>query len=299
MKKFMLSLMVMMIAHLLMTLPIMAQTDHVFKLTKENGHFFLNTSVNGIDARLMLESGVPGLMMSDVFYEAHKDSLRMEVKPCDEKIRYLGGIHNIKYTGQARLRIGDAIFEGTVKIADGNHKLMIPINMFRHASDNSGIVRIDLTNSELRICNRQHLARQIKDATALDLTFNQWSMPVVGSRLDMDVDGRRISLEGNFIVDMGNGSLLFLNKSQTKVVKMLNDGQVKLKEAHNNSGKVVAEGLYADRLRICGRRYKGVSVGVASFKRLDECGHLGLKFFTMPTIFDFDKGKMYLCKDEL
>ena len=299
MKKIILSLMVMLIAHLLMTMPIMAQTDHVFKLTKENGHFFLNTSVNGIDAQLMLESGVPGLMMSDVFYEAHKDSLRMEVKPCNGKIRYLGRIHNIKYTGQARLRIGEAIFEGTVMIADGNHGLLIPINMLRHASNNSGIVRVDLTNSELRICNGQHLARQIKDATSFDLTFNKWSMPVVSSRLDMDVDGRRISLGGNFIVDMGNGSLLFLNKSQANVVKMLNDSQVELKEARNNSGKVVAEGLYADRLSICSRTYKGVSVGISSFERLDECGHLGLKFFTMPTIFDFDKGKMYLCKDEL
>ena len=289
----------MLIAHLLMTLPIMAQADDVFKLTKENGHFFLNTSVNGIDARLMLESGVPGLMMSDVFYEAHKESLQMEVKPCNERIRYLGRIHNIKYTGQARLRIGDAIFEGTVKIADGNHGLMIPINMLRHASDNSGIVGMDLTNSELRICERQHLARRVKDAPALDLTFNKWNMPVVSSRLEMDVDERSISLEGNFIVDMGNGSLLFLNKSQTNVVKMLNDGQVRLKEARDNNGKIVAEGLYADRLTICGRTYKGVSVGVSSFKRLDECGHLGLKFFTMPVLFDFDKGKMYLCKDEL
>lgn len=37
-------------------------------------------------------------------------------------------------------------------------------------------------------------------------------------------------------------------------------------------------------------------VGVSTFKSLKECGFLGLKFFTMPAIFDFDANKLYLCK---
>lgn len=221
----------------------------------------------------------------------------MEVRPCDEKIRYIGRIHNIRYTGQARLHIGEAIFEGVVKIADGDHGLMIPVNMLRHASHDSSIARIDLKNNELIVCEREHLQHLIKDTTVMDLTFNKWNMPVVSTHLSMDVDGQRIGLEGRFIVDMGNASLLFLNKSQASVEKMLNDGQVKLKEARNKNGKVVAEGLYADRLTICGRTYNGVSVGVSRFKSLEECGHLGVKFFTMPAVFDFDKGKMYLCKE--
>lgn len=122
------------LVHLLMAVQAMAQSDPAFKLEKENGHYFLNTSVNGIDAKLMLESGVPGFMMSESFYEAHKDVIKLPVKPCNEKIRYLRGMHNIKYTAQARLRIGDAIFEGTIKIADGDHALMIPINMSTHSA---------------------------------------------------------------------------------------------------------------------------------------------------------------------
>ena len=62
------------------------------------------------------------------------------------------------------------------------------------------------------------------------------------------------------------------------------------------NGKVVAEGLYADKLTICGRTYEGVSVGVTSqLKAVKECGYLGVKFFTMPAVFDFDNSKMYLC----
>lgn len=131
----------------------------------------------------------------------------------------------------------------------------------------------------------------------MDLSFNNFGMPVVNTLLSMDVDGRNVRMKGNFITDMGNGSLLFLNKSQASVERALADSQVQLKEARDMKGKVVAEGLFADKLTICGRTYNDVSVGVNKFKSLDECGFLGVKFFTMPAVFDFDKGKMYLCKE--
>ena len=285
------------LVHLLMAVQAMAQSDPAFKLEKENGHYFLNTSVNGISTKLMLESGVPGFMMSESFYEAHKNVLKLPVKPCNEKIRYLDGMHNIKYTTQARLRIGDAIFEGTIKIADGDHALMIPINMFRNATDDSGIARIDLSNNELRIVSRASLPSLVKDATTMDLSYNKLGMPVVNTQLSMNVNGRNIRLKGNFIADMGNGSLLFLNKSQSIVASTLADSHVTLKEARDRNGKVVAEGLFADKLTICGRTFIDASVGVSKFPSLDECGFLGVKFFTTPAIFDFDKGKMYLSKE--
>lgn len=285
------------LVHLLMAVQTMAQSDLAFKLEKENGHYFLNTSVNGIGAKLMLESGVPGFMMSESFYEAHKDVLKLPVEPCNEKIRYLGGMHNIKYTAQARLCIGDAIFEGTIKIADGDHALMIPINMFRNASDDSSIARIDLSNNELRIISRASLPSLVKGATTMDLSYNKFGMPVVNTKLSMNVNGRNIRLKGNFIADMGNGSLLFLNKSQPIVERTLADSHVTLKEARDRKGKVVAEGLFADKLTICGKTFNDASVGVSKFPSLDECGFLGVKFFTTPAIFDFDKGKMYLSKE--
>ena len=52
---------------LLSVLPMTAQTNSVFKLVKENGHFYFTSSVNGIKAKLMFESGVPGFMMGDAF----------------------------------------------------------------------------------------------------------------------------------------------------------------------------------------------------------------------------------------
>lgn len=276
---------------------ISAQDDAVFKLTKEDGHFYFRTSVNGVRARLMFESGLPGFMMGDAFYEAHRDSLKMDVKPCKEKIRYLGGIRNVKRSAVwARLRIGDAVFEGPVKIVEGDASLKLPIQMLRHATDSSYITRIDLEKGEFSIISRARLQRFIKSATTMELGFNKWSMPTIRTTLKVKVDGRETCLEGNFVADMGNASLLFMNKSQPNVVKMLEDGRIALKEARSRDGAVVAQGFYADKLTICDRKFKGVSVGVNPFKSMDEYGFLGLKFFNIPTIFDFSGKRLYLCK---
>lgn len=282
---------------LLSVLPMTAQTDAVFKMLKENGHFYFTSSVNGVRAKLMFESGVPGFMMGDAFYEAHKDSLKMEVKPCDEKIRYLGGTHHVKLSAShARLRIGDAIFDGPVKIVEDDANLEFPIHMLHHASDSSSIVWMDLEKSTFCVLSKERLQGLVRKAKTMDMSFNKWGMPILKTTLTLKVNGRETSIEGDFIADMGNASLLFMNKSQTNVVKMMENGWIVLKEARNKEGKYIADGFYADKLTICDRKFKGVSVGVFPFKSMDEYGILGLKFFNIPTIFDFSEKKLYLCE---
>lgn len=271
-----------------------AQSNPVFKMTKENGHFYFTAQINGVEGKMMFESGVPGLMMGDAFYKEHKEALNMEVSESNEKIRYLGGLHNIILSGNARLLIGDAIFEGPVKIVENDSSLKMPIQLLHHPSDNSSIVMMDLKNSEFSMLTQVQLQEITKGIQSFPLSFNKWNMPVVNTMLTMSVDGRKISIQGNFITDMGNASLLFLNKSQEDVTRLLKDNNVILKEARDKNGRVVAEGLYAEELIICNRKYTGVSIGVNPFKSLSECGFLGLKFFSMPAIFDYSNSRMYL-----
>ena len=281
---------------LLLSQKVTAQTNPVFKMEKENGHFYFTAKINGVEGKMMFESGVPGFMMGDAFYKAHKEALNMEVSECDEKIRYLGGIHKIILSGNVRLRIGDAIFEGPVKIVEDDDNLKMPVQMLHHPSDSSSIVMMDLKKNEFSILTQTQLHEIAKDVQSFPLSFNKWNMPVVNTVLSISIDGQNMSIKGNFITDMGNASFLFLNKSQEDVVRLLKDNKVRLKEARDKSGRVVAEGLYAENLIICNRKYSGVSVGVNPFKSLSECGFLGLKFFTMPTIFDFTNSRMYLLR---
>lgn len=282
---------------LLLSQQTVAQRNPVFKMTKENGHFYLTTQINGVEGKMMFETGVPGFMIGDAFYNAHKEALNMDVQACHERIRYLGGLHNVTFTGNAKLRIGDAIFEGPVKIIENDANLKLPIHLLHHPSDSSSIVMMDLKKSKFSMLTQSQLQEIVKDGQSFPLTFNKWHMPVVNTRLSMSVGGQQLSITGNFITDMGNASLLFLNKSQEDVIRLLTDNSVKLQEARNKSGKVVSEGLLAESLVICNRKYTKVSVGVNPFKSLSECGFLGLKFFSMPTIFDFSNSRMYLLSE--
>lgn len=287
---------VVMMTHLFCTVTACAQEQRTFVMEKSGGHFYLNTTLNGVEARMMLESGVPGLMMSRTFYESNKDKMLLNLKPCEEKIRYSHGTYDIVFKAHGQLSVGDAAFEGTVMIADGEHELLIPFNMLRHTKDDKGAVYLDLTNNMMRVISGKELDKVSENANGMDLSFNKFGMPVVNTMLTMDVNGSHVDVTGNFIVDMGNGSLLFINKCEKKVAAMLTDGNVTLKEARDMNGNVVAEGLFADKLTICGRTFDDVSVGVRQFKSIDDCGFLGVKFFTGPVVFDFNNGRMFLCE---
>ena len=277
----------------------MAQTDSVFKLTKEHGHFFCETAMNGVNAKAMVETGIPGLMMSEAFYEAHKDSLKLEVKESDEKIRYHGGLHHVKYTAQARLQIGDAFFKGPVKIIQEDQAIMIPIHMLHHSLDSSAIVWLELGRLQFRVCSRERLQNLTKKASVWPLTYNLFGMPVITTSLRIKAEGHHIDITGQFIADLGNASLLFLNRYDTEVDKLMSDSKVHLVDIYDNrKGQTYSQAFYVDKLTICDRTYKGDTVGVSTFKGLEECGILGLKFFTMPAVFDFDKKKC-ICVSEI
>jgi hypothetical protein len=140
----------------------------------------------------------------------------------------------------------------------------------------------------------QNLAQH---ATVWDMTYNQFGMPVITATLDIKADGQKARIIGKFVADMGNASLLFLNKYNADIDRLVREGKLRLHDARDKrTGQVVAQGVYAEKLSICDRTFKGVSVGVSTFKSLEECGFLGLKFFTMPAVFDFEKNKLYLCK---
>ena len=286
---------VLMLLALLLGQYCMAQTDLVFKLIKEHGQFFCETTLNGVNAKVMVETGVPGLVMSEAFYKAHKDSLKLEVKESDQKIRHLGGLRHVKYKAQARMQIGGATFEGPVNIIREDHVIMIPIQMLHHPLDSSSIVRIDLEGLQLSVCSREHLQNLTKKASVWPLTYNQFGMPVITTSLSIKAYEQRIDITGKFITDLGNASLLSLNRYNPDIDKLAKEGKLRLYDARDKrTGEVVAQGFQADKLTVCNRTYKGFTVGVSTFKGLDECGFFGLKFFQRPAVFDFDENKLYL-----
>ena len=138
----------------------------------------------------------------------------------------------------------------------------------------------------------------------LALLLSQYSIAQTDSVFKMTKEhgrikaaGHRIDITGQFIVDLGNASLLFLNRYDAEVDKLMSDSRVHLIDIHDNRrGKTYSQAFRVDKLTICDRTYHDDTVGVTTFKGLEGCGMLGLKFFTMPVVFDFDENKLYLCK---
>ena len=115
---------------------------------------------------------------------------------------------------------------------------------------------------------------------------------VVTAPISIHTDGATYQIKDDLIVDFGNPTLLFLMKKHKKIAKAI-DKCLTLKDAYNQEGVLVAQGIFAEEITICGRTYKDVSIGVTDkMPFIKQLGFLGIPFFGSYTVFDFAKETM-------
>ncbi len=276
---------------------IIAANSIEFTLEKESGHYYTTTTLNGIESRIMIESGIPALLISRQFYESHHKQFNLDLKKSDKRMRLLHKQYDINFTAEGQIKIGNAIYIGPIFILDGDIVPLVPLQFLKNPVDGSSIISLDLNNKKLSLHLNDELNRIAAQCDSFPLKLSNDKMPIVNSTLNMHIANKACTMQGDFIVDMGNGSLLFLMKQHHAVKQMINENELTLLEAKNPQGVVVAEGLYADTLTICGKSFEGVSLGVTdAMSSIKEAGFLGIKYFTTSTIFDFEAGKMYVKK---
>ncbi len=265
-------------------------------LEQRGAHYFLNTHINGVETSIMLESGVPALLLDMRFYTENKSALNCDFKPFDGKIKLLNRVHDIVLKCDATLQIGDVHYQGPVFILSGNTPPAIPIQFLKSRKDGSSIVKIDLTEGVLEILSRAYLREHNKNLqSSYPLQFNKFGMPVIQCRIGLYLQEKALSLEDDFILDYGNGSHLFLLKGNQAVRSLIDENRLKLSEAKNRAGEVVAEGVLLDSMTLMGRDYKSVSVGITDKLIFDgEAGLIGLKSLQECLIFDIDNDRLYI-----
>lgn len=274
-------------------------SEQVFMLEKDLGHYYFQANVNGIPTKLMIESGIPALILGENYYEQYAEALGLEVKKSDKKLRFLSKIHNIKYTSEGTLSLGNVSYDGPIFILEGNAQPCIPLQYLMNVSDSSRIVVVDLPNKVLKVKNKAFVDQLPNSYKRYQLRMKEYgNIPVVDSPLSITIDGiNKINVNGSFIVDFGNASLLFLMKQNDIVQQIISNNTVKLHEAKDLQGRVVAEGFLADKLTICNKTFSTISVGVTDkLTTIKETGFLGLKYFTGPVILDFTRHVMYVEK---
>ena len=267
-----------------------------FDLVMKDGHFYTTAVLNGTAVDMMIESGTPALIISCSLYDRMASEGLLKLQEDKAKMRFLTSVYDIKYSGDARLNLGNAIYDGPVFVLDGDIDPSVPIQYLQNGEDGSAIVEVDLPSNKIRVMDKSAFDASSYEAFPIRLN-KTGNMPVVSAELAMMVESKKTTMQGDFIVDMGNGSLLFLMKQNKGVQDMLTGGEIQLKEARDKQGNVIAEGLYADSLAICGKSFFCVSVGVTDrLQGIEEAGFLGVKFMTMPIAFDFKEKKMYVKK---
>ena len=119
--------------------------------------------------------------------------------------------------------------------------------------------------------------------------------PIVKAELKISSQENYAKLKGNLIVDFGNPMLVFLMSQHRSVSKAIKNGKVTPQDAHDANGNVVAQGIYAETIIVCGQEYNDVSIGLTGkMTAIKELGLLGIPFFNSAVAFDFDKGRMFV-----
>ena len=119
--------------------------------------------------------------------------------------------------------------------------------------------------------------------------------PIVKAKVAIFSQENKVEFKRNLIVDFGNPMLVFLMSQYGSVNKAIKRGQIIPQYVRDANGNVVAQGIYADAVNVCGQEYNDVSIGLTSkMTAIEEMVFLGIPFFNSAVAFDFDNGLMVI-----
>lgn len=262
-----------------------------FELDRRNdGHFYFTANVCGKMSEIMLESGLPALLISRDFYERNMKDGDLSFVQTDSKMRLLNDVYNISFKTDGRINVGDCFFDGPIFVLEEFEGMRMPIQYMKDSKTGKGVIVVNLKDGWFRVDGNVQKSSGAKYKLSRDKNSG---FPIINATIKIADDERTTTLKGDFIVDFGNASILFLMKQHKALDKAVRKGYINLKDAKNKDGVVVAQGIYAEQLSICGRNFQKASIGVTDkMKSIEQLGFLGVPFFTSPVTLDFDRGVM-------
>jgi hypothetical protein len=263
-----------------------------FGLERRGGHYFFTATINDVPADLMVESGIPALLVGESVYEKCLIESEITFEPSQQKIRLLNKLYDIIYRAEGVVKIGNAEYDGPIFVLADYAGVSIPIQYLKDAASKRRVVTVDLSEGYLQVGE----ATKCRGAEKFRLSFDkELGFPLVKASVRITTSKGRANVKGNLIVDFGNPSLLFLLKQHASLTKAIENGKIELKDAYNKQGEVVAQGIYANDVYLFGREYHDTSIGVTDkMQSIKQLGFLGTRFFSSPVVFDFDKGTMLI-----
>lgn len=281
-----------------------SNSDGSFALKKENGHYYFESRINGkVPAKMMLESGIFVMVMDSLYAFENKEAVNLDYVRTqgNEKMNLGGKVYDITHKAKGKVRLGNNMeYCGEIFVLSAYNicsGIAIPIQNIRHTEDGSRIVKLDMEKLELRPMSRKQFKSESGNYTATAINYDSYmGMPAVKTHLDFEKDGKSYSLPGNYLLDLGNASFVFLMKQSQAVQDFLHDNpDIGLKKAYNKKGVLVAEAIVTEKASLCNRGFEKQVIAITSaLPKFTVEGSVGLKFFEgAVSVFDFDRQKFY------
>ena len=269
--------------------PIISYCQTLFKLTLNDSHYFINAPLNGQGhSNIMLESGIPGILINEEnFNKYFTDSLFVAVDSGYTEIKSFYGNHNVNSIRYGKVYIGDVVYEGTIYVIDKYDQIGVPVHLLQSMNDSTNnLVQIDFRNNTLSFIRRDSI---------IGLKLHQYVMkeiipePIIETTLWLsDRDGHNGVIKGDFILDFGNRTPLFLFYRNSIVSQFLKNNNYSLSTAKDQKGRNVGYGIYANLCKVGNKSVKNVSVGISNrIKISNTMGSIGPSMYASSfLIFD-------------
>ena len=139
--------------------------EESFSLTRYAGHYMFTADINGTaPATIMLESGIPALLVDSAFAFGSGCFRDMQLEASDRSINLGGDKFRISHTANGTVRIGRSTsYRGKIWILSGyadHREISIPLQYFHNEADNgSSIIFVDLAGGHLDMYCRDHIGK--------------------------------------------------------------------------------------------------------------------------------------------
>lgn len=258
------------------------------------------------EVRVMLESGIPFPMLDSTFVFNNLKKLGFKPIPSSISMNLNGKRLRCFYEINDTVYLNNSYYKGKTLIANLSSRkieMMYPIQTFVNSTDSgSCILEMDIEQQFLRFLTKEEL--QAKKAAYHLFKMEKiepGEMYIISSSLFIqDTTGHTSSLEGRFLLDLGNSMFLFLLEKTPKTREFLKTSVVKPQRGYSSDGKPSPlQAMVIRRGRFDDINFSDVLIGITPFLKMNCEGILGIKFFEQfPVIFDFGSRRFYLKKKE-
>lgn len=236
-----------------------------FTMTKDKGHYYINTVVNGHDSVwIFIESGIPGLLINEKDYNTlFTDSLFEQVDTGYSEIKFQHGSHIVSRIKYGKVLIGDLSYQGNIYIIDKYNKIGVPVHLLKNEKDSTEImIRFNFKNQTLEF---------VGDNVVNTNKMHQYKMaecnpiPVIETTLSLsDEYGNNGLISGKFVFDLGNSSALYITTRNPAMLRFIKSNKFKILPVRDRyTGETMGHGIFAPLCRIGKRTARNVTVGIS------------------------------------